>query len=559
MSTQALPLIRDFLHRLTFGLLLIAPLLPASAGEAPQLPPLTEVKTPTPAYARYETVLAETRRLRKAQDFVGLEALAAHLRQSKETLDGGTWLLSTFYDQAIRVPKEEPEQQAAMDFYERWAKEHPESITAQVCLARALTRYAWNARGSGWANTVTDEGWRLFEERLARAWTVLEGAEDLAEKCPGWTEAAQTVALGQGWETADYFKMVDAAIAQEPTYGRYYTNACYYLFPRWYGETGDFEKWIAQQADHAPADHRDWQYARLVWMADRNQMASEMVFAPGRLDWNRTQRGFEIWLQQDPDNLMVRLQYLRLALLANDRAMARAQLDLIGGQYFPAMWKDEAQFEAARQFAYADGVNPLLAKKSKPVAAPPLDDESRAWFALFIRLFTRLCGGLLAGVLLLILAIQRQRAGLGIAALFASLVVGTLLGTLATGLVGATLWFYFRRQRPEYPPSLNVPPGWLIFICVAVIAPIVEELIFRGYAYSGWIHKIGFWATSLLSSVIFMACHVQYGWAGLIEVFFVGLVLCAVRRKTGSLYPCILLHALNNSAYYVSMLPIWAE
>lgn len=445
---------------LAFGLFAIA-----QTGGA-ELPPVEEIKVPTPAYARYLEVRQAARAMRSAGDMDGLEALARQLRQSKERLDGGTWLLSTFYDNAVYVPKEEPKQQEAMDFYTRWAKERPGSITAQICLARALSRYAWNARGSGWADTVTDDGWRRFGERLDQSWAVLQEARKLPETCPGWTEAAQTVALGQGWDPRDYFKMVNAAIEAEPTYGKYYTSGCYFLFPRWYGEPGDFEKWIAEHADRATSDKRDWQYARLVWMAERNRMDEEMVFAPGRLDWERTRRGFTDWLQADPENLMVHFQFLRLALLANDRETVRAQFDYLGGRNFPPAWDDKDQYEAARAFAYHDGPNPLLPDAETHASANPLtiDPQVASWLTLGAKLFNGFFGGLLAGILLFILASQRRRPGAGVLFGLICPVLGTLLGTLSTGLVGAAMWFYFRRLRLEHPPALKWPAGWVVFL-----------------------------------------------------------------------------------------------
>ncbi|HEY5793087.1 MAG TPA: type II CAAX endopeptidase family protein, partial [Chthoniobacterales bacterium] len=570
-------------------------------------------------------------------------------------------------------------------FYQRWAAERPRSITAQVCLIQALTSYAWRARGSGWADSVTEEGWRLFGERLDQAADVASRAKELPEKCPGLVHAAQKVALGQGWDRAEYFDMVDPAIAAEPTFGSYYTSACYYLFPRWYGEPGDFEKWIAAQAAAYPPAERDRQYARLVWLADRNSMPEEMVFAPGRLDWERARRGFAEWLQAEPDSLIVRMEFTRLAVLADDRETARAQFDLTGGQYFWGVWRKESRFEGARQFAYAEGPNPFREESDEPPVH--FDEKTRQWVQLGLRLINGFCGGFLAGGLLLLLAIQRKRPWAGVGAGLLSLLLGTAFGTLATTLAGAALWFYLRRQRLEHPPSVGGPPAWLtllwtvllalvylglqiaatipaviplflesgemnetgllrqlmlsgapfhiflsaswitfllllavcgprnaagwrdrlglhrcallpsmgwtlaagalliggglllepyldartreamellkfgmntpwlLFASIVLVAPVVEELIFRGYAYSGWMAKLGFWGAALLSSLLFMACHLQYGWSGLLEIFFLGILLAAVRWKTGSVYPCIALHVLNNLAGYLHFLP----
>jgi membrane protease YdiL (CAAX protease family) len=403
----------------------------------------------------------------------GLEALAQELRSSRETLDGGTWLLSSFYDAAVLVPRGDvAAAREAMDFYTEWARVHPTNITAQVCLAYAYTHYAWNARGSGYSNTVSEEGWRLFSERLETAWEVLEAAEKLPQKCPGWVSVAQRVGLGQNWDRARYFKMVDEAVRQEPTFGSFYTKACYWLLPRWHGETGDFESWLAQLADGRPGKEGDLYYAHLVWMADRVGFREEIVFDQDRLDWVRTKRGFQAWLEEKPDNLMVRFEFLSLAMVANDLATARQQLDFLGGKYWPDMWENEEEYEKVRRAAYFGEANPLFSPPEK--SHQKIDPATRARVAQWLKHFTGFAGGIWAGGLCWILAFQRKKA-LGGGLFFVAAVFG---GTLFTTMelffpvvlfVSYLLWHQppsripigdTSPEIPLPPPPLPESPGW---------------------------------------------------------------------------------------------------
>lgn len=334
----------------------IAPLAPVLAG----LPSPEEVPTPTKAYARALEVELQANRLLRSCDKAGLEALGESLRKSGERADGGTWLLSLFYRGASQLPEAEPAATSAMQFYSNWAKESPDDVTAQVCYARALTSHAWLARGTGFADTVTEEGWRLFRERLEKANSVLERARRRLDYCPGLFEAQQTVALGQGWPREVYMSRFVEAIERQPSYGGYYTNICRWLFARWYGQPGDYEHLIQAVANAMPADERDRQYAFLVWMGSLASTRSEdFVFAPKRLDWERTKRGFKSWLRNDPDNLVVRDKFLLMALLADDRETAREQFQLTGGRYLPRCWKDRQEVEEAIRFAFQNGPNPM--------------------------------------------------------------------------------------------------------------------------------------------------------------------------------------------------------
>jgi membrane protease YdiL (CAAX protease family) len=82
---------------------------------------------------------------------------------------------------------------------------------------------------------------------------------------------------------------------------------------------------------------------------------------------------------------------------------------------------------------------------------------------------------------------------------------------------------------------------------VTVCAPLAEELFFRGYFF-GALRKHGFWVAALLTGLTFGVVHV-FGSpiAFIVPLALLGTALCFIREKTGSLYPGIALHCINNS------------
>ncbi|GAT32865.1 membrane protease YdiL, CAAX protease family [Terrimicrobium sacchariphilum] len=667
--------------RATVRFLAVALFACATTAFSADLPPAESLDGPTPAYRRSLEITNETREELAAGNIDRLEAIAAQLRASKERLDGGGWLLSSYYWVLAKMPDEEQDQAGRIAFLEKWVAERPQSITARVALAWALTRYAWKARGSGTNDTVSDEGWRLFGERLDQARVVLDEAKKLKEQCPGWYEAAQSVALGQGWDPDEYFALVDEAIGREPTYGAYYSNACYWMLPRWHGEEGEFEAWITGLADKSPEGERDRRYAALVWSADLMAKNRDMVFAEGRLDWERTKKGFQEWIAREPDNLMVRFVFTRLAVLADDRETAREQFDFTGGRYFPRIWTP-ASFEAARRYAYEGGPNPLIPKKTVERKGPRFDFETIRNIRIGVHVLLALAGGFLAGFILLIIAWQRKEVWAGVIAVFVAVFASLPFGTIGSLAAGVGLWVYLRCRpartldeggrfspwmtlagviclavaylgmqvmavipamipyllemgpsqqaaaverlmangqaeriaisaawlvvlgavavcgsrvriakrlglsRPGLKASLLWTPVFLIVIAamgyavdrvldarsmealklmqmgrhspatfilsLCLFAPLAEELIFRGYAYSGWIRSMGWWLTALVSSLIFALLHIQYGWVGLVYVFVLGMLLALLRRLSGSVIPCIVLHSAANAVFVIS-------
>ena len=93
-----------------------------------------------------------------------------------------------------------------------------------------------------------------------------------------------------------------------------------------------------------------------------------------------------------------------------------------------------------------------------------------------------------------------------------------------------------------------------VFVCV--LAPVAEEFFFRGFLFGAlrrWRlvvagRDLGIWVAAVITGILFGLAHTgsassQY----LIPLGFLGFVLCLVRWRTRSLYPCIALHSINNS------------
>jgi uncharacterized protein len=87
----------------------------------------------------------------------------------------------------------------------------------------------------------------------------------------------------------------------------------------------------------------------------------------------------------------------------------------------------------------------------------------------------------------------------------------------------------------------------LFYLSVVVLAPLFEELFFRGFFYQGLRHSfLGIAGAIILPSVLWALIHQQYSWVDMAGVFVFGLVLGLARQRTGSIYVPIAMHALNN-------------
>jgi membrane protease YdiL (CAAX protease family) len=90
----------------------------------------------------------------------------------------------------------------------------------------------------------------------------------------------------------------------------------------------------------------------------------------------------------------------------------------------------------------------------------------------------------------------------------------------------------------------------LAFITLVVVAPIAEEVLFRGYLYGKLRRVVSMWLAILLTSVVFGVVHGQ--WNVGIDVFVLSIVMCGLREMTGNIWAGILLHMMKNGlAFYL--------
>ncbi len=87
----------------------------------------------------------------------------------------------------------------------------------------------------------------------------------------------------------------------------------------------------------------------------------------------------------------------------------------------------------------------------------------------------------------------------------------------------------------------------LLWLAMVVVAPVTEELMFRGFLHRGWAPSwLGVSGTILVTSALWAALHQQYNWLGICCVFLMGLIFGWMRQRSASTTLTIVLHALNN-------------
>ena len=132
--------------------------------------------------------------------------------------------------------------------------------------------------------------------------------------------------------------------------------------------------------------------------------------------------------------------------------------------------------------------------------------------------------------------------------------VGLTIAVYVGLVVSAALWFQLvgTPGDEEVLDSLGVDRSTLLLvlgaIAVCVFAPLGEELLFRGFMFPALRNRLGVAAAALATGALFGLLHsFSSPPEALVPLAIFGGLLCLLYQATGSLYPCIALHAINNS------------
>jgi CAAX protease family protein len=189
-----------------------------------------------------------------------------------------------------------------------------------------------------------------------------------------------------------------------------------------------------------------------------------------------------------------------------------------------------------------------IAYASQLTSGPPPKDVAYKWSSSILGLIQY---GVILGILYVItlgldrrsfLAFRRptswrRAAGIAVLVLIAVFVVSGIVAQFANpereqGLI------------PQNWDSTKIAPFTAFAILVVVVAPIVEELQFRGVGY-GLLERFGRTLAILLVGITFGLVHGLIAGFPVIAVFGIGLAY--LRSRTDSIYPCMLLHASFNA------------
>jgi hypothetical protein len=281
------------------------------------------------------------------EQFAKINAMADNLSESRERLPDGRWKLS-FVTHGLTgdIPKRDASAWGArLQLMDRWIAATPGNPTPYIAKAQVLLAYAWDARGNGYANTVKEEDWPIFRQRIAQARDTLEKSEKISKRSPLWYEKMQDIAKAQSWPEEDFVRLFREGAAKEPANYILYFKAADYLLPRWHGSARQLADFVNSAVAATEKKEGQTLYTRIYWSL--LWALEDRTFSPGYADWPRMRQGFEDIVRVYPDNWNLNA-YTYYACMAQDWQTARiigAKLTTVAME----LWKDPQIYKRCMQ------------------------------------------------------------------------------------------------------------------------------------------------------------------------------------------------------------------
>jgi membrane protease YdiL (CAAX protease family) len=217
-------------------------------------------------------------------------------------------------------------------------------------------------------------------------------------------------------------------------------------------------------------------------------------------------------------------------------------------EYGASAGAGRAPEQTGRKIAAGDEVSALEFSGGHLFVARELDDSLDTLGNVLSQIATAL------GFLLVPMALAAMRGAKGPREIFARLGVQAFRPS-ALKWMGLTVVLYlafniFYSAVITEPHQQDIAKGFgaipIQILLIVIVAPVSEEICFRGMLFGGLREKLPRIAAALICGLIFGALHALTGVTAVPPLIVFGFLLALLYERTGSILPGILLHMLNN-------------
>lgn len=268
-----------------------------------------------------------------AKEYDEIERVAAQLQKSgAANIEGVPHLRAFFNGLFSGETKNFPALQARIA---AWRAARPKSNLARLAALEMWTEQAYQARGTGYASTITPGMEARMGAALDKGAATLKTLPKNAVESPLFFDVVLRWGLFAGASREFFDKTFADGIKKFPNYLPLYTRRAHNLLPRWFGEPGEWEAMAKKRADQLGGEKGDVFYARIVWSL--SQLVADLP-KESKFSYARAKRGFEILQEIQPDSISLASARLDTAIESEDWKTAKQVLTAPQGDKLENSW-----------------------------------------------------------------------------------------------------------------------------------------------------------------------------------------------------------------------------
>jgi hypothetical protein len=206
-----------------------------------------------------------------------------------------------------------------------WVKARGNEGYAPLAMSMALRDEGWRARGSGYANTVTPEAWKIFHAKLDEADASLERASPSLREMAPWYQQKLRLAFERHGAHNPPIALLKQGTESWPDYLPLYTASMSYLTPKWGGSFEQMDAVPRFAMERTRARGKAAMYALVYERHLRVNPDSTYTLRDTRVDWALMKQGFR---ELEGDAPWMLNAFAGLACQMRDRDEARRLFQL---------------------------------------------------------------------------------------------------------------------------------------------------------------------------------------------------------------------------------------
>lgn len=216
-----------------------------------------------------------------------------------------------FVERMLRIDGWERSEPPKAGLLDEWLQQRPDSKLARLLLVRQLVSAGWSARGSGFANSVTEEGWNVFHQKITQAH--VEAKKLLAQDRPP-PEAFMwlfDIAKAESWSEEKCMEEADRVTELSPQYLMPHLCMVEKSLMRWGGAPHSSALYASWASDKIDGPAGDALYCQLVARIAAYEEPPLLVDELG-IDWERVFKGcaaLQDMPQRRPLGVLLELQF----------------------------------------------------------------------------------------------------------------------------------------------------------------------------------------------------------------------------------------------------------